>query len=127
MFLTSPVGWQRLLLDADASLHTRIGQYILETGKIPHRDLFAFTKPGQEWFAFEWLSEAIFGYVFNLASYKGLTLLAGTLIALYVTFQFKYTIGRGAYGLIALLVMLVAATATSIHYFARPNLFTLLL
>jgi hypothetical protein len=127
MFLTSPVGWQRLLLDADASLHTRIGQYILETGKIPHRDLFAFMKQGQEWFAFEWLSEAIFGYVVNLASYKGLTLLAGTLIALYVTFQLKYTIWRGANGLIALLVMLVAATSTSIHYFSRPHLFTLLL
>ena len=80
---------------ADASLHARIGQYILQTGEIPHWDLFAFTKPGQVWFAFEWLSEAIFGYAFNLASYKGLTLLAGTLIALYVTFQLKYTIWRG--------------------------------
>ena len=127
MFLTSPVGWERLLLDADASLHTRIGQYILATGAVPHQDLFAYTKPGEEWFAFEWLSEAIFGFVFNWASYKGLTLLAGTLISLYVTFQLKYTVWRGSDGLIALLVMLVAATATSIHFFARPHLFTLLL
>lgn len=127
MFLTSPAGWQRLLLDADASLHTRIGQYILETGTVPRHDLFAYTKPGEEWYAFEWLSEAIFGFVFNHASYKGLTLLAGTLIALYITFQLKYTIWRGANGLIALLVMLVAATATSIHYFARPHLFTWIL
>jgi hypothetical protein len=127
MFLTSPAGWQRLLLDADASLHTRIGQYILETRSIPHRDMFAYTKPEEEWYAFEWLSEAIFGFVFNQASYKGLTLLAGTLIALYITFQLKYTIWRGANGLIALLVTLVAATATSIHFFARPHLFTWLL
>ena len=127
MFLTSPVGWERLLLDADSTLHTRIGQHILATGSIPHHDLFAFSKPGQEWYAFEWLTESIFGAVYNYASYKGLTFLAGTLIALYVTFLLKYMVWRGANGFIALLVVLVTATATSLHFFVRPHLFTLLL
>jgi hypothetical protein len=127
MFLTSPAGWQRLLLDTDSVLHTRTGQYIIETGTIPHLDLFSYTKPGQHWVAYEWLSEVIFALTYNLASYKGLALFGGTIIALYLTFLLKYTIWRGANGLIALVVMLITATATSIHYFIRPHLFTLLL
>jgi hypothetical protein len=127
MFLAAPLGWDRLLLDADTALHTRIGQYILATGSIPHRDLFSFSKPGEVWYAFEWLSETAYAWVFHLASFKGIVLLAGMTIALYFTVLLKYTIWKGANGLVALVVMLVAATATSVHFHARPHLFTLLL
>jgi len=126
MFLSSPVGWQRLLLDADTALHTRIGQYILSTGSIPHVDLFSFSKPGQTWYAFEWLSETILAACYGLAGYKGIVLLAGMMIALFVTILFKYTLWKGANGLIALVLTLLAATATSVHFHARPHLFTLL-
>jgi len=127
MFLVSPAGWQRLLLDADTALHLRIGQYILSTGSIPRQDLFAFSKPAETWYAFEWLSETAYAYVFSLAGFKGIALLAGVLIALYITVLLKYTLWKGANGVIALVIILVAATATSIHYYARPHLFTLAL
>ena len=126
MFLIIPAGWERLLLDADTALHLRIGQYILSTGNVPHQDLFAFSKPPTAWYAFEWLSETTFAYVFSLVGFKGMALLAGVLIALYVTLLLKYTLWKGANGAITLVVILVAASATSIHYFARPHLFTLL-
>src|SRR5580700_7199393 len=127
MFLVSPVGWQRLLLDADTALHLRIGQYILATGSVPRQDLFAFSKPAEAWYAFEWLSETAFASVFSLVGFKGLALLAAMLIALYITVLLKYTIWKGANGMIALVLILVTATTTSIHYHARPHLFTLLL
>jgi hypothetical protein len=127
MFLVSPAGWERLLLDADTALHLRIGQYILSTGSVPHHDLFAFSRPGEVWYAFEWLSETVYASVYNLAGLKGVALLAGMLIALYITVLLKYTIWKGANGMIALVLILVTATATSIHYHARPHLFTLLL
>ena len=127
MFLSSPVGWDRLLLDADTALHTRIGQTILASGAVLHQDPFSFAQPGQPWYAFEWLSETIFAAVFQLASYKGLVLLAGMLIACYLTMLLKYTLWRGANGLVALVVLLMTATASSVHFHARPHLFTLLL
>jgi hypothetical protein len=126
MFLVSPFGWQRLLLDLDTALHIRIGQYILSTGSVPTHDLFAFSKPAGTWYAFEWLSETIFAGLFNLASFKGVALLAGVLAGLTVTVQLKYSVWKGANGMIALFVMLLAATAMSIHFHARPHLFTLL-
>ncbi len=120
-------GWLAgLLQDSDTVLHTRTGQHILETASVPTHDLFSFTKPGDVWFAYEWLAEAAYGWLFNLAGFKGIVLLAGMLIALYITVLLKHTMWKGANGMIALVVMLLTATATSIHFLARPHLFTLL-
>src|SRR5260370_32198394 len=126
MFLATPLGWQRLLKDADTTLHIRIGQQILSTGSIPTIDWFSFSKPGGTWYAFEWLSEVMLASAYNLAGFKGVVLLAGMLIALYFTLLLKYAIWRGANGMIALVVVLMAATVSTIHFHARPHLFTLL-
>lgn len=126
MFLASPVGWSRLLLDADTTLHIRVGQTILETGAVPSTDPFAFSKPGETWYAFEWLTEAAMAVVYRAAGFKGIAYAAGMLIALYVTALLKYTLWRGANGLVAMVLTLMAATATTIHFHARPHLITLL-
>jgi hypothetical protein len=127
MFLASPEGWQRLLRDADTTLHIRIGQQILSSGSIPATDLFSFSKPGQTWYAFEWLSEVVLAWAYNLSGFKGVVLLAGMVIALYLTLLLKYAIWRGANGMIALFVVLLSATASTIDFHARPHVFTLLL
>jgi len=126
MFLANPLGWQRLLKDADTTLHIRIGQQILSSGSIPTTDWLSFSKPGATWYAFEWLSEVVLASAYNLASFKGVVFLAGMLIALYLTLLLKYAIWRGANGMIALFVVLLTATASTIHFHARPHLFTLL-
>jgi hypothetical protein len=127
MFLANPLGWQRLLQDADTTLHIRIGQQIVSSASIPTTDPFSFSKPGQTWYAFEWLSEVVLGGAYNLVGFKGVVLLAGTAIALYLTLLLKYAVWRGANGMIALLVVLISATASTIHFHARPHVFTLLL
>jgi hypothetical protein len=126
MFLANPLGWQRLLQDADTTLHIRIGQQILSSGSIPTTDTFAFSKPGQTWYAFEWLSEVVLAGAYNLSGFKGVVLLSGVVIALYLTLLLKYALWRGANGMIALIVVLVSATASTIHFHARPHVFTLL-
>src|SRR5262245_1071162 len=92
LFLASPLGWDRLLLDADTALHTRIGQYILETHSVPKQDLFSYSKPGEAWYAFEWLSEVAYAAAFQWSSFKGLAFLGGMLIALYITVLLKYSV-----------------------------------
>src|SRR5579864_2222806 len=52
---TTGVGW--LLTDSDTGWHVRTGEWILQNGRIPATDLFSFTKFGQPWFAWEWLSD----------------------------------------------------------------------
>ena len=52
---TTGVGW--LLTDSDTGWHIRAGEWMLKNGRVPSADLFSFTKAGQAWFAWEWLSE----------------------------------------------------------------------
>jgi len=47
----------RPALDPDLWWHLRTGQWIVETGTVPHTDPFSFTRAGQPWVSHEWLSE----------------------------------------------------------------------
>ena len=46
--------------DPDLWWHLRTGQWIVETGHVPHSDPFSFTRTGHAWVSHEWLSEVVF-------------------------------------------------------------------
>lgn len=125
-FLAGAEGWQRLFLDGDTGLHIRIGDYILAHHHVPAQDPFSFSKAGQPWIAFEWLSEVTFSFLNSSFGLKGIALLCGIVIAALVTILLLHTLWRGANGLIALALVLMTLNATNIHFHARPHLFTLL-
>jgi len=50
----------RNAVDPDLWWHLRTGQWIVETGHVPHTDPFSFTRAGHAWVSHEWLSEAAF-------------------------------------------------------------------
>lgn len=125
-FLAGANGWQRLFMDGDSGLHIRIGDYILAAHQVPVRDLFSFSKPGQDWIAFEWLSELTFALLHRSFGLKGVALLSGAVIGTLITVLLVYTLWRGAHGMIALGLVLMALNAINIHFHARPHLFTLL-
>lgn len=120
-------GWTALLADADAGWHIRTGEYILQHHQVPREDLFSYSKPGAQWFAWEWLSDLIFAVVFRAAGLKGLVLLTGVVIACFGTLLLQSLVWRGANMFIALAVGLLSMGAASIHFLARPHVFTLLL
>src|SRR5256885_15044106 len=49
---------QALFRDSDTGWHVRNGEAIVETRTLPREDRFSYTRAGQEWFAWEWLSDA---------------------------------------------------------------------
>jgi hypothetical protein len=126
LFIGEPTGWDRLLWDGDVALHTRVGDFVLDHGYVPTADPFSFTKPGERFFALQWLTGVVFAELNRLAGLKGIVLLCGAMIALYLTLLARDMVRRGSSGLIALLLVMVAANASAIHYHARPHLFTLL-
>lgn len=126
LFLADPSGWERLVTDGDTALHTRTGDFILDQGAIPRQDPFSFTKPGERWYAFQWLTGVLYAGLNRWAGLKGIVLLAGAVIAFGVVLLTRDMVRRGANGLIAMLLALAAVNAMSIHYHARPHLFTLL-
>lgn len=50
----------RTATDPDVWWHLRTGQWIVETGHVPHSDPFSFTRGGSPWVSHEWLSEVLF-------------------------------------------------------------------
>ena len=127
LFLCGAFGWKGLLSDGDVGWHIRTGEYILDHNAVPRTDLYSFSKPGAPWFAWEWLSDVIDAALFRTAGLKGVVLAAGLMIALFGTTLIRRMIWRGSHLFIALLVALLGIGASSIHFLARPHLFTLVL
>lgn len=120
-------GWSRLLMDGDAGVHLRIGDWVREHGRVPTADLFGYSKPHGEWFAYEWLSGVLFSIAHEWAGLKGMVLLAGLTLAAVPALMAMQAAQRGAQGLLVLGLSLVATNVLNVHFLARPHIFTLLL
>src|SRR6266849_3016951 len=120
-------GWTALLADADVGWHIRTGEYILNHHQVPYHDLYSFSKPGAPWYAWEWLTDVIDAGLFRAAGLKGVVLLAGVMIALFATTLMRRVVNAGAHLFAALVVVLLSVGSASMHFLARPHLFTLLL
>jgi hypothetical protein len=118
-------GATTLLGDCDTGWHIRAGEWILQHGWVPAYDLFSFSKPGQPWYAWEWLSEVLFAWMVHAGGLQLLVLfsilmLSGTFTLLFLLAQ------RKSNAVTAVVITMLAAVASSIHWLARPHLFTLL-
>jgi hypothetical protein len=117
----------RLLGDAGIGWHIRTGQLILATHTIPRVDPFSSTMAGQPWFAWEWLSDALVGWLDQSAGLNGVVLFTASIIALTFAWAFRLLIRRGTNFLVALILALLAASASMIHFLARPHVMSWLL
>ena len=63
--------------NADTFLHLAAGRYIVETGSLPHRDVFSFSAEGRPWVMHEWLYQALIFLLYEAAGMSGLKLLTG--------------------------------------------------
>jgi hypothetical protein len=121
-----PYCWQALLGDGDTGWHIRTGEYILAHG-VPARDLFSFSRAGQPWYAWEWLSDAIFAQLHVWWGLEGVAVLGALLVCLPAALLFAWLLRRGVGAWTALAAPLASASAASVHYLARPHLFSLCL
>jgi hypothetical protein len=127
LFVYGASGWIVLLGDGDTGWHIRTGQWILAQHRVPTHDLFSFSRPAAPWFAWEWLTDVIYALLFQAAGLKGIVLMAGTMIGAIATIILRYTLWRGANPLVAAFTTLACVGASSMHFLARPHLFTMLL
>jgi hypothetical protein len=111
----------RLLGDSGIGWHIRTGQLILSTHQIPHTDPFSSSMNGHPWFAWEWLYDVIVGWLANFAGLNGVVVFTAFIIALTFWLAFRWLVHRGVNILLALLLVLLAMSASMIHFFARPH------
>jgi hypothetical protein len=118
-------GMRTLLSDGDTGWHIRTGQWIAGNHMVPMRDLFSYSKPDGVWYAWEWLSDLLFAW---LNAHGGLAAVAMmAILIISTTFSIVFRLARrNSNAIVAILITMVAAAASSIHWLARPHLFTLL-
>ena len=124
-FLFGKMGGVRALLsDCDTGWHIRTGDWIVTNHLIPTHDVFSFSKPGGPWFAWEWLSDVLFAWLNSAGGLRAVVLFS--ILLLCVTFALLFQMARRhANPVVAFVVTLVAAAASSVHWLARPHLFTM--
>jgi len=111
----------RLLGDAGIGWHIRTGQLILSTHSVPHVDPFSSSMHGQPWFAWEWLYDVLAGCLESTAGLNGVVLFTALIIAVVFTWTFRLLVWRRTNVLLALILVLLAASAAMIHFLARPH------
>ncbi|HXY77894.1 MAG TPA: hypothetical protein VEH47_03725 [Candidatus Acidoferrales bacterium] len=118
----------RLLGDAGIGWHVRTGQQILTVHAVPRVDPFS-TQIQKPWIAWEWLYDVIVGLLESSAGLNGVVWFTAVVIATVFAWALRLLIVRGVHVLIAVLLVLVAMSASMIHFLARPHvlswLFTL--
>lgn len=119
-------GARSLLFDGDTGWHIRTGEWILAHHQVPHTDLFSFSRPGAPWFAWEWLWDLMFGMLHEHWGLAAVVLASLATICLTTVLLFRLIRRKCDNGLVAIAVTLLATGACSIHWLARPHLFTLL-
>jgi hypothetical protein len=117
-------GAHTLLGDGDTGWHVRTGEWILAHHQVPHTDMFSFSRPGAPWFAWEWLWDVLFAMLHQRWGLAGVVLASLTVICFTTMGLFRLVRRRCNNGLVAIAVTLLAAGACSIHWLARPHLFT---
>jgi hypothetical protein len=120
-------GAQGLLRDSDTGWHVLNGETILANGTLPRVDNFSYTRAGQPWFAWEWMSDVLLGGAHRIAGLSGVALLAGFTIALTAWGAARLSVSLGGNLFFTAAAMVVLIQTTSIHWLARPHVFSWLL
>jgi len=119
-------GAKTMLGDGDTGWHIRTGEWIMANGRVPHNDVFSFTKAGDPWYAWEWLWEVCFAWIYHLGGLAAVVV--GSMVVICLTFSLLFRLVRKHCDnpFLAVAVTFLACAASSLHWLARPHLFTML-
>jgi hypothetical protein len=117
----------RLLGDAGIGWHIRTGQQIVAAHAVPHTDPFSSSMGGRPWFAWEWLYDIVVAKLEAAAGLNGVVWFTAAVIAATFAWMFRLLLRRGTNLLAALVLVLLACSASTIHFLARPHVLSWLL
>lgn len=113
-------------LDGDLGRHITVGDYILANKTIPTHDIFSHTRFGQPMTPHEWLAQVIIALGHKVLSLGGAVLITAIIIACSFVLVYQDSLQRSNMPFLSLGLTVLAAAASSIHWLARPHIFTFL-
>lgn len=121
------LGPRMLSIDSDLGRHLTLGQFILDQREIPTVDILSHTKSGEARPPYEWLTQVVFAAANRLAGLDGVVLVCAGIIAAGFAALYNDAARRSQMPLTALLIVILAAGASSLHWLPRPHIATFLL
>lgn len=113
-----------LFNDGSTGWHLLTGRYILDKFGVPTVDFISYTKAGVPWVAYEWLSDLIMAAINAVAGLNGVAVFVAALIAATTLVVYERCRAVGLNFAMSTLVTMLGAIASSVHWLARPHLFT---
>ena len=120
-------GVRNMLGDGDTGWHIRIGDWILAHRQVPQQDMFSFTKPGQPFFAWEWLWDVGAAWLHRHWGLEAVVLASLLVISFSTALLYRLVYRRCGNPLVSILLTGLAAATASMHWLARPHLITMLM
>jgi hypothetical protein len=121
------LGPRMLNMDGDLPKHLTIGKYVLDGNFPPINDIFSHTRYGTPFAPHKWLSGVFFYLFYRYLSEKGIILLCGVLLATTSLLIYSDAVRRSSVRLGTFLLVVGGAAVSSLHWIARPHLFTMFL
>jgi hypothetical protein len=116
-----------LNMDGDLPRHILTGQVIAQTKAIPATEPFAYPYQGFPFVSHEWLSELLLYGIYSLSGLPGIVVVSAILLATAFFLLFRSAVTRFNLRITILFLFLLGVAATSIHWIARPHLFSMLM
>jgi hypothetical protein len=113
--------------DPDLWWHLRTGQWIVETGHIPHSDPFSFTRAGQPWVAHEWLSDVLFYELWQHGGFAALIVFSAIITTAGFMLLYLRCLAGGVKNHWAAAAIVLGALAAAPSWGVRPQIFTFML
>src|SRR5271170_7087996 len=110
--------------DPDLWWHLRTGQWIVETGHVPHSDPFSFTRSGHAWVSHEWLSEVVFYQLWKHGGAAALIVFSAIVTTTGFMLLYLRCLSRGVKGHWAAAATVLGALASAPSWGVRPQMFT---
>lgn len=123
---TLTLGPRMLNIDGDLPRHLLMGKAVLENGTPPTQEIFSYPYENRSYIPHEWLAGVIYYLMFLVFGLNGVVFLAGMLIAATFGAIYSEALRNNAGKVVPFLLLMLGAIVTSIHWVARPHLFTML-
>jgi hypothetical protein len=112
-----------LLSDPNTGVHVRTGEWILVHHGVPREDLFSFSIQGQAWCDWEWLSNFIYALLYRWNGLAAIVTVSLAVLCLMSAMIYR-TACLHARPAVAFAVTSMVVAVTTVHWLARPHLFS---
>ncbi len=121
------LGPKMINIDGDLGRHLTLGGTMIDSWKIPIQDIFSHTMTGQPLTPHEWLSQVIYALAERILGLNGVILVCALVIATSFWLVYQSARAEDRSVAMAILVTFLAVVTSSLHWLARPHIFTFLL